>query len=144
MMVAMFCPVCKAEYREGFRRCADCEVDLVHELPAEAIVARSSSDADIVDSDEDPFCSFWKGDDPRIHAELCDLLGNEGIPYKTFRRADHLFHISAKTSFEIGIPYSQFEKAEALVKEAYEIGEEMERRDGNDNRALPETVDPPK
>lgn len=28
----MFCPKCKAEYREGFTRCAECEVDLVPEL----------------------------------------------------------------------------------------------------------------
>ncbi len=31
----MFCPKCKAEYREGFSRCADCDVDLVPELPPE-------------------------------------------------------------------------------------------------------------
>jgi hypothetical protein len=29
----MFCPKCGAEYREGFYRCADCEIDLVPELP---------------------------------------------------------------------------------------------------------------
>ena len=32
----MFCPKCKAGYREGFYRCADCEIDLVYELPPEA------------------------------------------------------------------------------------------------------------
>ena len=31
----MFCPKCKAEYREGFYRCADCDIDLVPELPPE-------------------------------------------------------------------------------------------------------------
>ena len=31
----MFCPECKAEYRYGFSRCADCDVDLVPELPPE-------------------------------------------------------------------------------------------------------------
>jgi len=31
----MFCPKCKAEYREGFYKCADCEIDLVYELPPE-------------------------------------------------------------------------------------------------------------
>jgi hypothetical protein len=31
----MFCPICKAEYREGFSRCADCDVDLVDELEDE-------------------------------------------------------------------------------------------------------------
>ena len=31
----MFCPKCRAEYREGFYKCADCEVDLVHELASD-------------------------------------------------------------------------------------------------------------
>jgi hypothetical protein len=31
----MFCPNCKAEYREGILRCSECDVDLVFELPAE-------------------------------------------------------------------------------------------------------------
>ena len=31
----MFCPKCKAEYREGFYKCADCNIDLVWELPPE-------------------------------------------------------------------------------------------------------------
>jgi len=28
----MYCPVCRAEYREGFFECTDCDVDLVEEL----------------------------------------------------------------------------------------------------------------
>src|SRR6266699_2261436 len=28
----MFCPECRAEYRAGFTRCSDCDVDLVQEL----------------------------------------------------------------------------------------------------------------
>jgi hypothetical protein len=31
----MFCPECKAEYRQGFTECSDCKVPLVHELPPE-------------------------------------------------------------------------------------------------------------
>ena len=31
----MFCPKCKAEYRDGFSRCADCDIDLVTELTPE-------------------------------------------------------------------------------------------------------------
>ena len=31
----MYCPKCRGEYREGFTRCADCDVDLVDELPPE-------------------------------------------------------------------------------------------------------------
>ena len=29
----MFCPKCGDEYRPGFTRCADCDVDLVEKLP---------------------------------------------------------------------------------------------------------------
>ena len=28
----MYCPICRAEYREGFLECTDCDVDLVEEL----------------------------------------------------------------------------------------------------------------
>ena len=32
----MFCPKCKAEYREGYLSCTDCGVDLVPELQSES------------------------------------------------------------------------------------------------------------
>ena len=38
----MFCPKCKAEYREGVATCADCLVPLVEELP----VASDQQDID--------------------------------------------------------------------------------------------------
>lgn len=28
--VVMICPKCKVEYREGFSKCNDCDVDLVY------------------------------------------------------------------------------------------------------------------
>jgi hypothetical protein len=33
----MFCPKCRAEYREGFYVCVDCDCDLVDELPPEEV-----------------------------------------------------------------------------------------------------------
>jgi hypothetical protein len=123
----MYCPQCKAEYRQGFTRCADCDVELVHEPPpvAHGLGATGEASSHAEDS-EDPFCSFWRGDDPRIHAELCELLTEEGIPHKTVRREDHLFNLNTKSAFQIGIPFSQFEKAEAAIKDSYGTEEEQE------------------
>ncbi len=113
----MYCPQCKAEYRQGFTRCADCDVDLVYERPASASGPGETGGRE--ENPDDPFCSFWRGDDPRIHAELCELLNEEGIPHKTVRREDHLFNMNTKSAFETGIPFSQFEKAEAAIRDAY-------------------------
>lgn len=124
----MFCPLCKAEYREGFTHCVDCDVDLVNELPPDALVAATSQQAAAPgDPVEDPFCSFWTGDDPRLYLEICELLEKEKIPSKTVHREDHLFHISKYPAYQIGIPFSMFERAEAAIKDAY--GSEDEPKD---------------
>ena len=51
----MFCPQCQSEYREGFTRCSDCDVELVPALPDEGhdpdsvlVQVLSTSDATIV------------------------------------------------------------------------------------------------
>jgi len=113
----MICPVCKAEYRPGFTRCSDCEVDLVWE-PHYA-QAPESLPVNTGDPNEDPFCSFWKGEDSRLHAELCGVLDEAGIAHNTVFRRDHLFNLSNFPAYEIGVPFSLFEKAEEAVKEAY-------------------------
>ena len=33
----MYCPSCRAEFREGFFRCEDCDIDLVEKLPKEPV-----------------------------------------------------------------------------------------------------------
>lgn len=113
----MICPQCKAEYRQGFTHCADCDVDLVWELPKAALELRTAET--IGDPNEDPFCSFWKGEDPRVHAELCTVLDEAGIPHHTVFRRDHLFNLRNFAAYEIGVPFSLFERAENAVKEAY-------------------------
>ena len=39
----MFCPKCKAEYRVGFIRCSDCDVELVDYLPVETPLPKEVS-----------------------------------------------------------------------------------------------------
>jgi len=118
----MFCPQCNAEYRPGFTRCADCDVDLVNEPPHYALAGQPPADPG--DPNEDPFCSFWKGEDARVHAELCEVLEEAGIPHKTVFRRDHLFNFHNYPGYEIGVPFSMYEKAEAAVKEAFGPGEQ--------------------
>ena len=116
----MFCPQCRVEYRPGFTHCTDCDVDLVHELPPTSTKSfESNRGPSPGDNEEDPFCSFWQGDDARLHAELCTVLDEAGIPHKTVRRQDHLFNLNNYPAFQIGVPFSLFEKAEGAVKDTY-------------------------
>jgi hypothetical protein len=54
----MFCPVCKSEYRAGFTRCSDCEVDLVRQL------------ADDSEAKE----PLWAGQDASVRDAICERL----------------------------------------------------------------------
>jgi hypothetical protein len=130
----MFCPQCNAEYRPGFTHCADCDVDLVNEPPHYALA--SQSPADPGDPNEDPFCSFWKGEDARVHAELCEVLEEAGIPHKTVFRRDHLFNLTNYPGYEVGVPFSLFEKAEKAVQEAFGTEDAEERETLNTPRLL--------
>ena len=140
----MFCPKCNAEYRPGFTRCSDCDVDLVEDPPQFALAGRSPAEPG--DPNEDPFCSFWKGQDARVHAELCEALEQAGIPHKTVFRSDHLFNLSNFPVYEIGVPFSMFERAEKVVEETYgtEDVEDAGAQERSDSvPILPESVEVP-
>jgi len=125
----MYCPRCGVEYRQGFTHCTDCDVDLVWERAQKIEIARPTSGfgeaphdrvpGEPGDPNEDPFCSFWKGEDARVHAELCQVLDDVGIPHNTVYRRDHLFNLTNYPSYEVGVPFSLFERAENAVKDAY-------------------------
>jgi hypothetical protein len=147
----MICPQCHAEYRPGFTRCSDCDVDLVNEPPHYALAGKSSVNPG--DPNEDPFCSFWKGQDARVLAELCEVLDEAGIPHKSIFRSDHLFNFSNFPAYEVGVPFSLFDKAEKVVQETYgtdevqdvgaqELAGHVIERSGS-VPILPETVTPP-
>jgi hypothetical protein len=119
-------------------------VELVEESPAGALVAPEPVTPG--DPSEDPFCSFWEGDDPRLHLEICQLLDQEGIAHKTVRREERLFSFSSKQAFQIGVPYSQFERAEAVVQKAYGSADDEAVPEATDEEpsplALPESTGP--
>ena len=77
-------------------------MDLVWELPKTAIEARVREPGD---PNADPFCSFWKGEDARVHAELCAVLDEAGIPHNTVFRRDHLFNLRNYPAYEVGVHF---------------------------------------
>ena len=112
----LYCPQCRAEYREGYSSCSDCHVLLVRDQP------RSHAQESVPepgDPNRDPFCAFWKGDDPRVHAELCGVLEEAGIPHKTVYRKDHLFNLANYPTFQVGVAASRFEDAENAIRSAF-------------------------
>lgn len=70
----MYCPQCKAEYRFGCSRCADCDVGLVASLPA-------AEEADSRDVPSGSLVPLWEGEDLALHATLLEELEAAGIRY---------------------------------------------------------------
>lgn len=130
-LAVLVCPNCRAEYRDGFASCSDCDVPLVSKEPIYPEVVPEPGDPS-----DDPFCSFWKGDDQRVHAELCCILDAVRIPHKTVRRQDHLFNMSNFPAFQIGVPFSLYEAAENAVRAAFEL-------DPSDPDAVQNLIAPP-
>lgn len=65
----MFCPKCKVEYRPGFTRCSDCEVDLVDVLPEEDL------------SSDEALTMLWECDDQTECVGVCRDLRSADIRY---------------------------------------------------------------
>ena len=70
----MFCPICKAEYREGFTHCPDCDVDLVSFLPGEALESDASKD----DSAQSAVV-VWQGSDALLADRILEILEEERV-----------------------------------------------------------------
>ena len=100
----MFCPVCKAEYREGYTRCADCDVDLVLALPSEPEY-----------DEHDPFASLWSGGPGQMMAEIRKTLEAARIPFRVIEYKDTLFNVSYRAPYEIAVPPTQLQKAREVL-----------------------------
>jgi hypothetical protein len=119
-LFVLYCPQCGTEYREGYSSCSDCHVLLTREHPPSDNRKTSLDDRpEPGDPNKDPFTDFWRGEDPRIHAELCSLLDEAEIPHITIRREDHLFNLTRQPQLQIAVPFSTMEKAESAVAEAF-------------------------
>jgi hypothetical protein len=73
----MFCPICKAECREGFTRCSDCDVDLVSNPSSE----ERASDADVPRNSEG-LELLWSGLSQALSDRIRDALDAANISHE--------------------------------------------------------------
>jgi hypothetical protein len=107
----MFCPECKAEYRPGFTRCADCDVDLLTNLPEAKPV---SSDRSNPQGDHSDLQEIWTGDDQQSCVATCLTLKEAGIPYEVDQRKKQ-FLKEDERHFKIAVPSSFYKQAKELA-----------------------------
>jgi hypothetical protein len=107
----MFCPECKAEYRPGFTRCADCDVDLVANLPE---AKPGNSDRSNLEDDYSNLQEVWTGDDQQSCVATCLRLKDAGIPYEVAQRKKQ-FLKGDERHFKIAVPSSFYRQAKELT-----------------------------
>jgi len=72
----MFCPVCQAEYREGFTRCTDCDIPLVESIAGDQPKAEMQG-----------LALAWRGSDPTAFSAALAALKDAGI--SSYEISDH-------------------------------------------------------
>ena len=131
----MFCPQCHVEYRPGFTRCTDCDVDLVDALPQEPEPALEANRI------------IWIGDSQETCVALCLRLKNEGIRYRvTEGMKSRNARMTVTWKYALAVPAEAEKKAkellelpETVVEESSELTEEdedqalMELPEGDDS-----------
>lgn len=118
----MICPQCRAEYRQGFTRCADCDVALIPSPPeSEADVSRAVRAGSLV--------RLWEGEDLALHVKLREALDEAGIPYYDKPLGSYLsvhrdepwpFYSRPKFGFEIAVLSSDSAAAKEILEKLLE------------------------
>ena len=112
----MFCPQCRVEYRPGFTRCSDCDLDLVHELPQETHPGPIH---------EGNLVLLWIGDDLSLHASLLADLDAASIPYmnrsignatRSAFRGQISLEVTFPFGFEVAVLSSDLEEAKEILE----------------------------
>ena len=107
----MFCPKCGTEYREGFYKCADCDIDLVYEPPEPPKLPElpPEPEPEFIDYEE-----VLATDNPGDIALLKSILESEGIVY--FFKGEHCNYMrSLIDSVRLMVRKDQIEDARNLL-----------------------------
>jgi hypothetical protein len=106
----MFCPVCKAEYREGFTLCPDCDTNLVTSLDSSKSFAAA----------ERPLLA-WRGNDPVAFSRVLAALRDAEIPTYQITENDQLtLQPIARPRYGIFIRMEDASRAGRIVREVVE------------------------
>ena len=103
----MFCPHCKAEYRQGFVECTDCQVPLVGELPREAAPVPEGS-IELV--------TLLKSGNDAVIAVVESLLKDAGIDYLVKNKGQHSLNPVGGLGVEIQVRREDLMEAERLLE----------------------------
>lgn len=113
-----FCPLCKAEYSPGTKRCPDCECDLVEELPEEADLERLDGEEELP---EDMVLLYRTRN--KVYAEfLKETLENSNI-HCYLRSSGSFFEqglgyvTKGKGGYRIYVPEDKYEEALAIKEQ---------------------------
>jgi hypothetical protein len=114
----MFCPKCGCEYRAGFTRCADCDVDLVDET--------STVDIEIAEWKE--LVTIAKISDYAFLLVAKSVLQDAGIPYLAKNEGvQDLFGLGRiGTGFSIVAQPVELQVPRELVDDAIQLLDEIE------------------
>lgn len=123
----MFCPKCKAEYREGFYTCSDCNIPLVTELPEE-----SESEFEFVE-----FQELITTYNPFDISLLRSLLDAEGITY--YFQGEHFSYVEPLAiPVRLMVKKEQISAAAEIIRDLDLSGvafSNSEQRDGEEEEA---------
>jgi hypothetical protein len=102
----MYCPECQSEYRQGFTRCADCDVDLVYGLETTASAANVGDD----------FRVIWRSVDQQSCVSVCYQLQDLGISYKVAETPGALGpNMRIAKRFELAVSSADCERAKSAL-----------------------------
>ena len=108
----MFCPKCGAEYRDGFYECADCQVQLVSELPTELEEKPGGPEKKHV-----KLVTVVKVGNPVHLALVKSILEEAGIPFiMKGIESDNVFLVS-KVDAEVQVDREDEQEAKRLLEE---------------------------
>jgi hypothetical protein len=128
----VFCPLCKAEYRPGFSRCADCDIDLVDELP----LAQGKELTQPTGLNNPR--TIWIGDSETDCVSQCQPLKDAGIPYEVSQLVkDRSQRMQVTWRYELAVSHEDEGRAKELLQLPETVAEwNSETTEEDENQAL--------